>query len=38
MFSISILKAMGIDCVENCINIEPDELNIDKNLIIRKPF
>ena len=32
------IKSNGIECVENSINIEPDELNIDRNLIIRKTF
>lgn len=38
MFSIFNIKSKGIECVENSINIEPDELNIDDKLIIRETF
>ena len=31
MFFNFNIKSNGIECVENSINIEPDELNIDKN-------
>ena len=32
------IKSNGIECVENSINIEPDELNIGEKLVIREAF